>query len=71
MIVCVRGGCAGGAHHRQQPKFQYDPLSYALNFDEGPGPGEDLASRDFFSRFASVNFGKDVPPLTPPLNLVT
>lgn len=70
-VICVRGGCAGGAQHRQQPKFYYDPLSYSLNFDEGAATDEDLASRDFSSRFASVVFGKDTPPLTTPLNLVT
>ncbi|CAK9138635.1 unnamed protein product [Ilex paraguariensis] len=56
-------------------KFQYDPLSYALNFDEGPGqngnPEEeiDYISRNFSSRYASVpvsaktsmDLGKDDP----------
>ncbi|KAK8954550.1 hypothetical protein KSP39_PZI002613 [Platanthera zijinensis] len=36
-------------------KFQYDPLSYALNFDESPDA--DAGFRDFSSRFAA-------PPLT-------
>ncbi|KAI4389079.1 hypothetical protein MLD38_001343 [Melastoma candidum] len=40
-------------------QFRYDPLSYALNFDEGPGQnGEqldrDMLSRDFSSRYASI-----------------
>lgn len=42
-------------------KFQYDPLSYALNFDEGHGVNGDFETegdysgyRDFSSRWASV-----------------
>lgn len=39
-------------------KFQYDPLSYALNFDEGKGQSgdfdEDSMWRDFSSRYASI-----------------
>ncbi|KNA17687.1 hypothetical protein SOVF_077660 [Spinacia oleracea] len=51
-------------HHQQQQstgQFQYDPLSYALNFDEGPGQNghfdEDYDAGnfpDFSSRFASA-----------------
>ncbi|EEF44907.1 uncharacterized protein LOC8280547 [Ricinus communis] len=37
-------------------KFRYDPLSYALNFDEGPGQNghfdEDLVGRGFSSRYS-------------------
>lgn len=41
-------------------KFQYDPLSYALNFDEGPGQNgdsdqvDDYLFRNFSSRYANV-----------------
>ncbi|KAL3526436.1 hypothetical protein ACH5RR_011092 [Cinchona calisaya] len=41
-------------------KFQYDPFSYSLNFDEGPGPNglfiddDDSLYRDFSSRYASI-----------------
>ncbi|XP_017250483.1 uncharacterized protein LOC108221092 [Daucus carota subsp. sativus] len=41
-------------------KFQYDPLSYALNFDEGPGQNgdsdqvDDYLCRNFSSRYANV-----------------
>ncbi|KAL2936025.1 Glycerophosphodiester phosphodiesterase GDPDL3 [Bienertia sinuspersici] len=39
-------------------KFNYDPLSYALNFDDGPGQNgnfeEDGDFPDFSSRFASI-----------------
>lgn len=55
-------------------KFQYDPLSYALNFDEGLGQNDllddDFAYRDFSSRYASsipisakssMDLGKDGP----------
>ncbi|KAJ4729177.1 NHL domain protein [Melia azedarach] len=73
LLICGRGG--GGA---KQQKFQYDPLSYALNFDDGPGQNshymdEDLVARDFSSRFAAVpacskscaaDVGKDAPLIT-------
>ncbi|CAN4086166.1 unnamed protein product [Withania somnifera] len=39
-----------------QGKFQYDPLSYALNFDEGNN-GEDQEEhgfRDFSTRYSSI-----------------
>ncbi|KAJ8536380.1 hypothetical protein K7X08_034781 [Anisodus acutangulus] len=52
-------------------KFQYDPLSYALNFDEGHnGKGDDeYGLRDFSTRYASIpasargsmDLGKDGP----------
>ncbi|PRQ17343.1 hypothetical protein RchiOBHm_Chr7g0193921 [Rosa chinensis] len=60
------GGGSGGGRHG---KFQYDPLSYALNFDEGPVAEEEDESggfRDFSARFAPVKssdpvqLGKDV-----------
>ncbi|CAI9111070.1 OLC1v1011205C1 [Oldenlandia corymbosa var. corymbosa] len=41
-------------------KFHYDPSSYALNFDEGPGHNgypvedDDRLFRDFSSRYASI-----------------
>ncbi|KAF5192762.1 Nhl domain protein [Thalictrum thalictroides] len=60
----------------KQNKFQYDPLSYSLNFDEGPGHNgqsdEDYVFRDFSSRYAtipisaksSMDLGKDGPTFT-------
>ncbi|KAJ4960036.1 hypothetical protein NE237_019946 [Protea cynaroides] len=54
-------------------RFQYDPLSYALNFDEGTGHSdhqdEDRVFRDFSFRFASIpisakssmDLGRDAP----------
>lgn len=57
-------------------KYQYDPLSYALNFDEGPTPNGDpvevdeYLARNFSSRYAtvapgmgkgSVDLGKEGP----------
>lgn len=52
-----RSGGGGGGRHG---KFQYDPLSYSLNFDEGPGyngnnvDDEDFSGfRNFSTRFAS------------------
>ncbi|TXG54631.1 hypothetical protein EZV62_019887 [Acer yangbiense] len=73
------GGCCGvgGGGGVKRSKFQYDPLSYALNFDEGPGKNshfidEDLAARDFSSRYASLpasakssmDLGHDAAPFT-------
>ncbi|KAH6757017.1 hypothetical protein C2S53_009251 [Perilla frutescens var. hirtella] len=61
---------SGGKH----ANFQYDALSYAMNFDEGPGHSGDFtseegddgyyyASRNFSSRYAkgSMDLGKDGP----------
>ncbi|KAK9278818.1 hypothetical protein L1049_028397 [Liquidambar formosana] len=60
----------GGSRHG---KYQYDPLSYTLNFDEGPGQNgyfdDDDDSRGFSARYApvpvsaktSVDFGREVP----------
>ncbi|XP_021719052.1 uncharacterized protein LOC110686755 [Chenopodium quinoa] len=58
-------------HHNQQSagKFQYDPLSYALNFDEGQNGhfDEDFAGNypDFSSRFAASS--ASVTPLKSPV----
>ncbi|VVA16933.1 PREDICTED: unknown [Prunus dulcis] len=48
------GGSSGAGRHHG--KFQYDPLSYALNFDEGKEDedDEDGGFRDFSTRFASL-----------------
>ncbi|KAF4362433.1 hypothetical protein CsatB_017901 [Cannabis sativa] len=49
-------GNGGGARHG---KFQYDPLSYSLNFDDGPGHNCNLEEeeydgfRDFSTRYAA------------------
>ncbi|CAK9162819.1 unnamed protein product [Ilex paraguariensis] len=63
-------------HRAKQGKFQYDPLSYSLNFDEGPGQNghleDDRVFRDFSSRYASIpisakssmDLGKDGPSFT-------
>lgn len=48
-----RGSKSGG-------KYNYDPSSYALNFDDGPGQygliveDDDRSFRDFSSRYASI-----------------
>ncbi|KAL3818646.1 hypothetical protein ACJIZ3_004551 [Penstemon smallii] len=63
---------SGINHTKQVNNFQYDPLSYAMNFDEGPGQNGHLneeedgyyyASRNFSSRYAkgSMDLGKDGP----------
>lgn len=55
---------SGSGHNRHGRKFQYDPLSYALNFDEGPGgqngnfddENDDYGGfRDFSTRYASAS----------------
>lgn len=63
----------GGGGIGKYGKFQYDPMSYSLNFDEGAGhdchSDDDLAFRDFSSRYASIpisakssmDLGKDGP----------
>nr|GMC50622.1 uncharacterized protein LOC104243135 [Ipomoea batatas] len=56
----------------RQGKFQYDPLDYSLNFDQGPGNLEEeteYAYRNFSVRYASIpasakasmDLGKDGP----------
>ncbi|KAL5723651.1 hypothetical protein ACHQM5_007025 [Ranunculus cassubicifolius] len=68
---CGGGGIGGGGRHG---KFQYDPLSYSLNFDEGLAQSDyveddDHVFRDFSSRYAaipnsaksSMDLGKDAP----------
>ncbi|XP_009623300.1 uncharacterized protein LOC107773125 [Nicotiana tabacum] len=57
----------------KQGKFQYDPLSYALNFDEGHsgnnGEEDEYGLRNFSTRYASIpasavgsmDLGKDGP----------
>ncbi|KAJ8492630.1 hypothetical protein OPV22_014351 [Ensete ventricosum] len=55
---CLGKGChCGGGRHRRRPstEFTYDPLSYALNFDEGyevesPTFAEQLRLRCFSSQ---------------------
>ncbi|XP_027339088.1 uncharacterized protein LOC113852890 [Abrus precatorius] len=48
---------SGSSRHVR--KYQYDPLSYALNFDEGPGQNGDFeddaydAHRNFSTRYAA------------------
>lgn len=56
----TRSGGTGGAAHRHG-KYHYDPLSYSLNFDEGPNStdleAEDAeygSFRNFSARFAAV-----------------
>lgn len=58
------GGGSGGRHG----KFQYDPLSYSLNFDEGPGHNGSLDDddfsgfRNFSTRFASTSVAAPLQP---------
>ncbi|CAI0398795.1 unnamed protein product [Linum tenue] len=61
-----RKGAIGNSNNNRHGKFQYDPLSYALNFDEGQhmdfedyddygNPVGGGGFRDFSSRYASVS----------------
>ncbi|KAI4350735.1 hypothetical protein L6164_005158 [Bauhinia variegata] len=62
--------------YTKQGKFQYDPLSYSLNFDEGKGQksnsDDDNNFRDFSTRYAAIpasaksstDLGKDGPTLS-------
>ncbi|KAL2936026.1 Auxilin-related protein 2 [Bienertia sinuspersici] len=65
-------------HHHQTTagKFQYDPLSYALNFDEGPGQNGHFDEEynnghfpDFSSRFAAVPLSSPKSPSEPLANV--
>lgn len=43
---------------KRMANYQYDPFSYALNFDEGPGKNGDCCDdgfRNFSTRYAAVN----------------
>ncbi|XP_043704064.1 uncharacterized protein LOC122654151 [Telopea speciosissima] len=69
-------GNRGGGLGWKNGKYQYDPMSYALNFDEGHGQDslidKDRIYRDFSSRYASIpisvkssmDLGKDTPSFT-------
>lgn len=49
---------------KRMSKYQYDPLSYALNFDEGHGQNgdcDDDGFRNFSTRYAAVSI-KQVSP---------
>lgn len=51
-------GAAGGAHdqYRHGGRFNYDPMSYALNFDEGPGHDpHHLDDEDYFRRYRNFS----------------
>ncbi|KAL9686455.1 hypothetical protein QQ045_023915 [Rhodiola kirilowii] len=55
---------SGGSGGRLNGPFNYDPLSYSLNFDEGPGQNSPFevegnydGSRDFSARYAAVPRG--------------
>jgi|UniRef100_A0A2N9I876 hypothetical protein len=62
------GGGNSGSSCNRHGKFQYDPLSYALNFDEGPGQNGNLEGEDdytmfrnFSTRYASVPVPGQLP----------
>ncbi|XP_021733650.1 uncharacterized protein LOC110700417 [Chenopodium quinoa] len=43
----------GGKNVNVSGKFHYDPLSYALNFDDGPGQNGHLDDDEYFPDFSS------------------
>uniref|UniRef100_A0ACD5ZCZ1 Uncharacterized protein n=1 Tax=Avena sativa TaxID=4498 RepID=A0ACD5ZCZ1_AVESA len=43
-------------------EFRYDPLSYALNFDEGAGSDDSDEGADAASAFRYRNFNSRLPP---------
>ncbi|KAH7528493.1 uncharacterized protein LOC107418452 [Ziziphus jujuba] len=47
-----KSGSGGGGRHGN---FQYDPLSYSLNFDEGPGHNGNLYDDDDYSGFRNFS----------------
>ncbi|KAJ7945894.1 NHL domain protein [Quillaja saponaria] len=66
------GVVGGGGRHG---KFQYDPLSYALNFDEGPRENANLDGdeydgfRNFSTRYAAVPGPVPINSAAPPIDL--
>lgn len=60
------GSGSGGNRHG---KFQYDPLSYSLNFDEGPGHKGNFDEeeyggfRDFSTRYGAPVSGSGLSPV--------
>ncbi|KAJ6812357.1 uncharacterized protein M6B38_149585 [Iris pallida] len=69
----INSGGSGGGQHRRNGSFGYDPLSYALNFDDGGDlrspDGESGFYPDFSARFAKppVDLGRrDASPLFAP-----
>ncbi|KAH1117589.1 hypothetical protein GLYMA_17G091400v4 [Glycine max] len=52
--------------NKRIPTYQYDPFSYALNFDEGPNgdfnDDDDAALRNFSTRYAAANNVKSLSP---------
>ncbi|MED6195027.1 hypothetical protein PIB30_034265 [Stylosanthes scabra] len=65
------GGGRGRTHMKNNGGFQYDPMSYALNFDESAAKDDDgaVAVISFSARYASLpnsaktsmDLGKDAP----------
>lgn len=58
---------AGNGKYRE---FQYDPCSYSLNFDEGPGQNGDL-DEDYFHRAFSSRYAAAIPKVHGPLKSYT
>ncbi|CAH9133728.1 unnamed protein product [Cuscuta epithymum] len=63
----VKNWCGGG-RRRRQVKFQYDPWSYALNFDDGFGDEE--RANAIFHHHASCSSSKTVAATTATLVFV-
>lgn len=63
-----RNRSGGGCRH--VGKYQYDPLSYALNFDEGPGQNGDFED-DGYDGFQNFSTRYAAPPPAAPFKAVT
>lgn len=50
------GGGIGGGEGTKRTKFQYDPHSYAMNFDEGPEQNGNLLDDDYLERRFSYRY---------------
>ncbi|XP_074584069.1 uncharacterized protein LOC141840073 [Curcuma longa] len=53
-------------HHRRSCDFRYDPLSYSLNFDEGPDEDDAILAGSGERPFGHPSFSSRLPPSSPP-----
>ncbi|KAH0670718.1 hypothetical protein KY290_026115 [Solanum tuberosum] len=66
----IRGKCKSFIHRMGRPRrhvsadFSYDPLSYAMNFDDDDEPYEEFPARNFAARLPLSPPSKDKIPIT-------
>lgn len=51
--------------------FKYDPLSYSLNFDEGPDNDDYDASNEMYNRYRSFSSRLPASPPAPKSPIIT